>query len=67
MGTLIEQLELVAGIECNCERIFDRTGVRLVACAARILLQRDQRALNGLLCTRRLVNQRLVEEGISVP
>jgi len=66
-GTLIEQLELVAAIERNCECTFDKMGVRLVACAAHTMLMRDQRALNGLLWTRRLVKQRLAEEGIIAP
>jgi hypothetical protein len=66
-GTLIEQLDLVAAIERNCECTFDKMGTRLVVCAAHMMLMRDQRALNGLLWTRRLVKQRLTEEGIGAP
>ena len=66
-GTLIEQLELVAAVERNCECTFDKMGMRVAACAAHVMLRRDQRALNGLLWTRRLVKQRLAEEGVSTP
>jgi hypothetical protein len=66
-GTLIEELELIAAVERNCECVFDKMGMRLVACAAHTMLVRDQRALNGLLWTRRLANQRLAEEGITAP
>jgi hypothetical protein len=66
-GTLIEQLELVAAIERNCECKFDGMGVRLDACHSHTMLVRDQRALNGLLWARRLAKHRLAEEGISAP
>jgi hypothetical protein len=66
-GTLIEQLELVAAVERNCECEFDTVGVRLGACPSHTMLIRDQRALNGLLWNRRLAKQRLAEEGISAP
>ena len=66
-GTLVEQLELVAAVERNCECIFDATGQRVGACPAHTMLKRDQRALDGLLWTRRLAKQRLAEEGITAP
>jgi hypothetical protein len=64
-GTFTEQLELIAAIERNCECIFDGAGLRVQTCAAHAMLARDQRALNGLLWTRRLAKLRLAEEGIS--
>jgi hypothetical protein len=66
-GTLIEQLELVAAVERNCECKFDSVGMRLGACSAHAMLVRDQRALDGLLWSRRLAKRRLAEEGISAP
>jgi hypothetical protein len=66
-GTMIDQLELVAAIERHCECIFGTTGKRLVACPAHTMLMRDQRALDGLLWSRRLAKQRLAEEGITAP
>jgi hypothetical protein len=64
-GTFTEQLELIAAIERNCECIFDAAGLRVQPCAAHAMLAGDQRALNGLLWTRRLAKLRLAEEGIS--
>ncbi len=66
-GTMIEQLELVAAIERNCECTFGVTGKRLGACPAHTMLMRDQRALDGLLWSRRLAKQRLAEEGVDAP
>lgn len=66
-GTRIEQLLLVAAIERNCECTFNESGVRVVVCSAHTMLMRDQRALNGLLWTRRLAKVRLAEEGITEP
>ncbi len=66
-GTLVEHLDLIAAIEHNCECSFDSMGARVVVCASHGMLMREQRALNGLLWTRRLLKQRLTEEGISAP
>jgi hypothetical protein len=66
-GTDTEQVELLSAIERNCACSYDKLGVRLIACGAHTMLVRDQRALNGLLWTRRLAKQLLAEEGISAP
>jgi hypothetical protein len=66
-GTFIEHLDLIVAINRNCECTFDAAGLRVGACAAHTMLARDQRALNGLLWTRRLAKLRLAEEGIRVP
>ena len=64
-GTLLEQLELIAAIQRNCACSFDTAGMRVAACGAHTMLAHDQRALNGLLWTRRLAYLRLHEEGIT--
>ena len=66
-GTVSEQLELMAAVQHNCECSFDRIDARLTACSAHTMLARDQRALNGLLWNRHLVQRLLTEEGISSP
>jgi hypothetical protein len=67
-GTIIEQLDLMAAVQHNCECSFDGSdGRRLTACSAHTMLAGDQRALNGLLWNRHLVERLLAEEGISAP
>jgi hypothetical protein len=66
-GTHTEQVELLSAIERNCACTYDKVGIRSHVCAAHTMLIRDQRALNGLLWTRRLASQLLAEEGIGAP
>jgi len=67
-GTMCEQAELLSAIEHNCGCRFDmRCGLRIrtSSCSAHDMLVHDQRALNGLLWTRRRLHRRLDEEGIT--
>jgi len=65
-GTSGEQAELLAAVEHNCGCRFDnRGGLRTSSCSAHDMLVHDQRALNGLLCTRRRLKRLLGEEGIA--
>ncbi len=64
-GTNREQTELLSAVEHNCECDVDEAGVRRSSCSSHGMLVHDQRALNGLLWTRRLLNRLLAEEGIT--
>lgn len=66
-GTIMEELDLIAAIQHNCDCKFGRRNVRLSACAGHSMLAGDQRALNGLLWTRHLAKRLLAEEGICRP
>jgi hypothetical protein len=61
-GTLIEQLDLMAAVQHNCECRYYTMLEAFTACASHVMLASDQRALNGLLWNRRLA-QRLLMEG----
>jgi hypothetical protein len=64
-GTLHEQLDLMAAVQHNCECTFDDTGKPLSTCSGHTMLTQDQRALDGLLWNRHLVERLRTEEGIS--
>jgi hypothetical protein len=61
-GTQDESLELIAAIGRNCACEFGLMGVRLRVCPPHEMLTRDQRALNGLLFSRRMARRLLAEE-----
>jgi hypothetical protein len=61
-GTQQESVELIAAIGRNCACEFGLMGVRLRVCAPHEMLSADQRALNGLLFSRRMARQLLAEE-----
>ena len=63
-GTLGEQLDLMAAVQHNCECTFDGMLRRFTTCSSHAMLSRDQRALDGLLWHRRLVERLRTEEGI---
>ena len=63
-GTLREQLDLMAAVQHNCECVFDGMA-RRSTCSAHAMLTQDQRALDGLLWNRHLVERLRTEEGIS--
>ena len=62
-GTLMEQLELLAAVQHNCECRYDAMHQRVARCAGHSMLALDQRALNGLLWNRRLAGRLRMEEG----
>ena len=64
-GTLIEQLDLMAAVQHNCECRYDTMDQSRSACASHVMLASDQRALNGLLWHRRLAQRLLIEEGVA--
>ena len=64
-GTLREQLDLMAAVQHNCECTYDSMATRLSTCSAHTMLTRDQRALDGLLWNRHLVERLRTEEGIT--
>ena len=64
-GTLREQLDLLAAIQHNCDCVYERMGARVSTCSAHAMLVHDQRALDGLLWHRRLLERLLAEEGLS--
>ena len=66
-GSLIEQLDLLAAVEHNCDCRYDVMEQRVSVCASHTMLAGDQRALNGLLWNRRLVQRLRVEEGVPAP
>ena len=66
-GTLIEQLDLMAAVQHNCECRYDTIGQARTDCASHVMLAGDQRALNGLLWNRRVAQRLLIEEGIAPP
>jgi hypothetical protein len=66
-GTLKEELDLMAAIQHNCECRFDGNDRCLTACPGHAMLAGDQRALNGLLWERHLLQRLLSEEGIGTP
>jgi hypothetical protein len=65
-GTLIEQLDLMAAVQHHCECTYSMRELAGV-CAGHVMLARDQRAVDGLLWSRRLVRQLLAEEGVVAP
>ena len=66
-GTLIEQLDLLAAVQHNCDCRYDVMDQRVSVCAGHTMLVSDQRALNGLLWNRRLVQMLRTEEGVAAP
>jgi len=66
-GTLIEQLDLLAAVQHNCDCRYDVMDQRVSVCASHTMLVSDQRALNGLLWNRRLVQMLRTEEGVAAP
>jgi hypothetical protein len=61
-GTSEESLALVNAIARNCACEFGLMGVRLSTCAAHRMLTEDQRALDGLVFVRRVVDRLKREE-----
>jgi len=61
-GTQQESLELIAAIGRNCACEFSVMGIRLSVCPPHEMLNSDQRALNGLLFSRRMARRLLAEE-----
>jgi hypothetical protein len=66
-GTLIEQLDLLAAVQHNCDCRYHALPQSITACASHIMLAEDQRALNGLLWNRHLAQRLLLEEGVAAP
>jgi hypothetical protein len=66
-GTLREQLDLIAAVQHNCECSFDATDGSHAICAVHVMYAKDQRALDGLLWNRHLVDRLRSEEGVGVP
>ncbi len=56
-GTQSERMDLLRAIAHNCECQVDDMGVQLEGCALHRMLISDQRALDGLLFARRLVER----------
>ena len=61
-GTAQETSYLLRAIERNCACTWASTGQLAVMCAAHRMLVDDQRALNGLLFARRIVDRLTAEE-----
>ena len=61
-GTQSESFELVSAITHHCGCEFGLMGARLSTCAPHRMLVEDQRALNGLLFARRMVERLRQEE-----
>ncbi len=61
-GTQAEAAELLAAIQHHCACEFGVLGVRLSTCAPHRMMTEDQRALDGLLCMRRLRARLKAEE-----
>lgn len=61
-GSQQESLDLVNAVARNCTCEFGQMGVRLSVCAPLRMLVEDQRALNGLLFARRMVDRLRREE-----
>ena len=61
-GTQEESFALVNAIARNCTCEFGLLGVRLSTCAPHRMLTEDQRALNGLLFARKMLDRLLREE-----
>ena len=61
-GTQEESFALVNAIARNCTCEFGLMGVRLSTCAPHRMLTEDQRALNGLLFARKMLDRLLREE-----
>jgi hypothetical protein len=61
-GTSEEALELVNVIARNCACTIGSSGERLQVCAPHEMLTGDQRALDGLLFARRMVERLRTEE-----
>jgi len=55
---------LIAAVQHNCECDLDGTEGSRIACSGHAMLATDQRALDGLLWNRHLVNRLLREEGL---
>ncbi len=63
-GTQQDSTHLVSAIARNCACEFGLMGVRIATCAPHTMLIEDQRALNGLLFARRIVERLRHEEDL---
>jgi hypothetical protein len=63
--TVREQLDLMAAVQHNCKCTFNSMARCVSTCSGHTTLARDQRALDGFLWNRRLVERLLTEECIS--
>jgi hypothetical protein len=61
-GTAQEAADLTSAIARNCACTDAPTGGRMVTCAPHTMMLQDQRALNGLLFFRRIVERLRREE-----
>jgi hypothetical protein len=61
-GTPTEGLELVQALSRYCSCVFSAEGARVSVCAAHEMLCSDQRAIDGLLFSRRIAGRLRVEE-----
>jgi hypothetical protein len=61
-GTQEESFALVIAVARNCACQFGLMGMRLSTCEPHRMLTEDQRALNGLLFVRRVVDRPIREE-----
>jgi hypothetical protein len=66
-GTLRERLDLIAAVQHNCACSFDASDGSHAVCSVHEMLANDQRALDGLLWNRYLVDRLRMEEGIGRP
>jgi hypothetical protein len=64
-GTPRENLDLIHAVTSNCACEFGLMGVRLRSCSAHLMLAEDQRALDGLLFGRRIVDRLREEEWLT--
>lgn len=61
-GSQQESFDLINAIARNCTCEFGMMGVRLSTCPAHLMLMEDQRALDGLLFMRHMVDRLQAEE-----
>ena len=61
-GTQTEALELLQALSRNCSCVVTAEGVRLSTCAPHDMLSSDQRAIDGLLFSRRIAARLRSEE-----
>jgi hypothetical protein len=66
-GTLRERLDLIAAVQHNCECSYAATDGSHIVCSVHVMFANDQRALDGLLWNRHLVDRLRSEEGVAAP